>query len=297
MPPTNNDLNGPAIAFLTLAIFFLLLLILVWIRYLVWWNSPLGRGRGRGRQRSGEAKGRDPKLRPDGSRDRSKIDDESRRRSPWRDRGPRPRSPASSDSMGSGPPPPPTSTKKYPPERQGRYQSGFRDGAGARNERGRPDGDLSDGDVHSDDMRERRKETSPVGEYQNRYGSQHSDNEAMQQQHSSDSRGEPLRARSEVRTRTEPLADPPGVLHDGGGRRVAFAGPEDRLERRDDGRARERGGMQQGQEPFVGYLDGAQDDMRSRDSASSFRHTDRRRDRQESRRDDRARDRSPIRSV
>lgn len=41
MAPTNN-LSGSGIAFLTLSIVFLLLLILIWYRYLIWWRV-LGR--------------------------------------------------------------------------------------------------------------------------------------------------------------------------------------------------------------------------------------------------------------
>ena len=44
MAPT-NDMNGPAIAFLALSCFFLLLLMLVWYRYLIWWNRKGGERR------------------------------------------------------------------------------------------------------------------------------------------------------------------------------------------------------------------------------------------------------------
>ena len=42
MAPT-NDMNGPAIAFLTLSFILLLLLMLIWYRYLIWWNRKGGK--------------------------------------------------------------------------------------------------------------------------------------------------------------------------------------------------------------------------------------------------------------
>ena len=293
MAPT-NDLNAPAVAFLILSIVFLLLLILIWYRYLILWNLF---GRRFYEEKRRGSRGRDHSISP---RPRGP-------QSPRRSCGPQ--SPSLVGAFGQRIPGAfPQEYRKQPPSGP---IVGLRDQPGLASRDEPMVEDLEEGKVHAggeprvgdsekawdvsrnvrvggqDELLYRRREASPEPRQEERRTPRRSGNEATLR---GVDLGEELRGERRGNSPLfEPLEDPPGAFHQGG-RRVSFAGPESEVEPRNQ--RDERGGEREEKRRNTKDLNGVQEPKRRRDARNCFRDDNRPGNRGESEREHHKNERS-----